>query len=1844
MSKFKLSLKTIIILIGIVLATNLFANLPAEKKQKCFCEGGILRWLWVLITNSCVDFDIKFGKPANEDAVPSGNLNIYSLEPSPTIYSPQGLQYNSILMTKLYKDELNAKDLTKHVDTVNNQTVVTYTDSSGTVYAEKQVTEDLSTEYYRQVKVFSKKRALFEFKFLKNESSAKISGTKEDLKYVMVMTDASGNPVTTNPTYFDMHMGEGNFVRYSATTNEVVSYNTATRRVITPDSPSVGLDIIYDSNDIIRQVWSVADGLSDIVVINENKYEIRIYNPADAGTKTNGLYVPTGSPRSVWTIENPEPGQTTKVKITETAGGVSKVFLYEYNHSVENWMLTMPDNLAVISKLTSWDYSRTVRTDIKTVKTADGKVAYKIAYVTQKYSFGERAVVEIVDPDGLNARTTNTYYTSGNGYGLVDTTTYPDGSWIKYVYDDKQRVIQEIRPFKNSPYNSPAASAKATYYSFTPVEANDTPTIDDRRPRMVETKILGITTEKTYYAYYKDNGEYVEVTERCSKPDAAYGDSTSLRTTKRYYASTADAASSGRLKTVTNPDGTMDTYTYEYGTYTENATPGQSTFTPGVGVALRVSVVHGTTANPAGIANKTTKTTTVHDVYGNEVMNKQYVYTGSTYELLTWTVKTYDQEHHLLNTYNSNGTEENNTWNCCNKESETKVNGTQYTYTYDALKRLVSKTKVGATGQANIVTSYTYDAYGRKLSTTKAAGGLSLSSSKEYNPAGQVIKETDTRGLTTTYTYLNGVNTRTVKGAVKTATLPGGFNRITENYLDGTQREIIGDAVVAKYYDYGVNDDGSAWIETRIGRNDSTRFVKITRDMLGRTMKEERSGYGGTIVSQSIYNSKNQLVKTTKTNLADTLYVYDELGNKIRSGLDINANGTLELASMDRISDTETNFVNESSAWWTVSSNKVYATDNSDTITTVSTEKTRLSAFTGNIVAETKQIDIHGNETIQTTTIDRTNKTVTRTINVPDSSIDTQTIAVNGQVSIERTTSNLTNTYAYDALGRPIDFNDSRTGKNTVSYYVAGVGKIGQIHIQTDAAGNYKKFDYNADTGSIKSIENALGKQNYYAYNSLGKITKIWGGYFYPIETVYDNFGQKIQLKIYRAGTGWTGASWPEATTGDAELTQWTYDEASGKVTSKTYADGKSTNYTYTVDCKIKTRTWVRLDGGQTLITTFSYDANTREHTGIDYSDSTQDITFTYNRLGQQKTVADAVGTRTFAYNSTLQLSSETISGLYNKTITRDYATTGMIGRYAGINIGTEYDIDYNYDTYGRPSTLTNNSDVYTYSYLANSDLVSSITYPNTITVNNVYETNRNLIDYVENKYGSTVISKYDYTNDAIGRRTSMVKSGTAFATADTITYAYNDRSELTSADATTDANYNFIFDYDNIGNRKSYTSSESGNPVQSLYTANNLNQYTAITNPTQSLTYDTDGNMTQCSLGVSPESWSFTYNAENRLIVAESTSQKLEFKYDYMGRRVEKKVYSGSTTNWTLDKHLKFVYDGYRQIEELDGMNSDAALKKRIWSGWKIIADIHGSNTYYALGDANKNITEYLDSAGTIQAHYEYSPFGKITKKIGTKRDDFDYRFSSEVFDIEAGLVYYNYRYYSSALGRWLSRDPIQETGGKNLFTYVNNEPISNWDFLGLKPGQFTRDTLPDLTPEYDAPDPKYWYKTVLFPYKWQRIKHYKTTEKDPNASETFSNKSPCNKKRNGWLSGFTYIVGMRSGKWINSRAASRNDVVIINAMTSKKHLAFDNSTAYTAIKSTDLRLRPRIVIYKKVYMECKCPNWLILDFGKPWEEVYGYEVEKYGYVRQKMLTLWKKLPDVSQYQADMNPPPGPH
>ena len=52
----------------------------------------------------------------------------------------------------------------------------------------------------------------------------------------------------------------------------------------------------------------------------------------------------------------------------------------------------------------------------------------------------------------------------------------------------------------------------------------------------------------------------------------------------------------------------------------------------------------------------------------------------------------------------------------------------------------------------------------------------------------------------------------------------------------------------------------------------------------------------------------------------------------------------------------------------------------------------------------------------------------------------------------------------------------------------------------------------------------------------------------------------------------------------------------------------------------------------------------------------------------------------------------------------------------------------------------------------------------------------------------------------------------------------------------------------------------------------------------------------------------------------------------------------------------------------------------------------------------------------------------------------------------------YYGLRYYNPGTGRWVSRDPIEERGGPNLYGFVGNSPIGDLDALGFWKIEFVR------------------------------------------------------------------------------------------------------------------------------------------------------------------------------------------
>ncbi len=236
------------------------------------------------------------------------------------------------------------------------------------------------------------------------------------------------------------------------------------------------------------------------------------------------------------------------------------------------------------------------------------------------------------------------------------------------------------------------------------------------------------------------------------------------------------------------------------------------------------------------------------------------------------------------------------------------------------------------------------------------------------------------------------------------------------------------------------------------------------------------------------------------------------------------------------------------------------------------------------------------------------------------------------------------------------------------------------------------------------------------------------------------------------------------------------------------------------------------------------------------YSDTTPTIMMAYDRVGNQTAaIVAGVITNLYAYNLSGYCTNEWQNGFQ---LTRHY---DALGRSLGYDVNGVRQSTLAYDAQGRLSSMQfaeSPSSSFNWSYLANSGLKQSLSCPNGLTASWTYDANNRLIQ-VRNATSTNIISQFDYTHDAAGRRTSIARSGSAFGdlSGAVDAYAYNARNELTGAHRTKNGQsvlgFSEDFDYDPIGNRQSsLTYNENGDAQTSTYQANSLNQYISRTIP----------------------------------------------------------------------------------------------------------------------------------------------------------------------------------------------------------------------------------------------------------------------------------------------------------------------------------------------------------------------------------------------------------------------------
>ncbi len=416
-------------------------------------------------------------------------------------------------------------------------------------------------------------------------------------------------------------------------------------------------------------------------------------------------------------------------------------------------------------------------------------------------------------------------------------------------------------------------------------------------------------------------------------------------------------------------------------------------------------------------------------------------------------------------------------------------------------------------------------------------------------------------------------------------------------------------------------------------------------------------------------------------------------------------------------------------------------------------------------------------------------------------------------------------TNGYDAHGRIGTVQDARTG--TTTYGFDNADRVTSVTTPAPASGQSAEVTttYFNNMGWVTNVVLPDNGSVSSSYLVTGELATNSGARTYPAAYTYDYAGRPKTL------TTWTNF----AAAGGATATTWTYDAYRGFLTNKTYADGSGPGYAYTAAGRLARRAWAR-----GVTTTNSYSA-AGDLSGVTYSDSTPAVSLSYDRRGRPSSVTQGSLTTSLSMNDLGQLLGESYSGgdLAGLAVTNVYDSlfrrTNNAALLNGASLGG---VSFTYATASRLDTVSDGTNAATYAYLANSPLVSSVTFKQSgttrLTTTKSYD-NLNRLTQISSVPSADSTVSFNYAYNSANQRTSVTNADSS-----RWLYQYDTLGQVTLgkrywSDGTIVAGQQYEYGFDDIGNRKSAASGGDqwgANLRYAYYSANNLNQYTSRTTP----------------------------------------------------------------------------------------------------------------------------------------------------------------------------------------------------------------------------------------------------------------------------------------------------------------------------------------------------------------------------------------------------------------------------
>lgn len=1399
---------------------------------------------------------------------------------------------------------------------------------------------------------------------------------------------------------------DGSQYLFSAETGQLLSYTTADRQVIS--NASSYLDVKHAEDGSLKQIWNLWDGLLNVENVTATGYTIALYTPGQiTGTDEQGFYTVMGAPFKTFVLSLSTDGQFTVTEQTPA----------RQPHTVTWWKNGLAWNMR---RGTGEDAVTTIRTrtelepedsvwQLVTETSKGGIVAERTCSIYQTTDVGDLLLTMVEGYQSPEAQTTQYAY---DQCGRLKTETAPDGSQIHYAYDLYGRLLSRDEPWAESGRRI----TRYTYAHSGEADFNDEPATETVDLLPLEGHVKTLTT----IAYKYTTANHVKRTEKRVTGLGVTG--TRLTAAEQWLAGAPDVYARGRTRMTRDLTG-VQTW-HDYAATTEHG-------------ALYTETVE-TRVNGETVPGQSTRTTTWITAEGQRVREESYaLLTGGEWTLTDSASYEFDTQNRWVKRTAGNGRITERELMCDGRLLwDIDENGVRMDYAYDTARQLVETTRSAVMDGETVITpetitTYTRDAAGQTLQTRRDTGAMTTSESTEYDLLGRITSSTDVLGRVTAYAYSQD-------GLTTTQTTPSGATFITRSAPDGTIMEQAGTGQRHIIYSIDLVADGVRTFMKAVSGETETELQRSVVNGAGEILRTGRPNtIGGVIYTRNTYNAKGQLTKeqtdaeTAATTMAPTLWEYDDFGNKVKETWKLADPATV---SNSRITTWSYGVEQAQDGVYRV----VTATRNNGQGTTYGEmQKTLVSSLSSTLESKTISIDPRGNISTQWSEYG-TGALRTQKSSIPTSNIAATATVIDGFTTSQTDHAGITSTQTRAYAETGIIYTNTDGRGNTITTRTDIAGRTVSV---TDAAGNTTTTAYNPFFDQPAVVTNALGKTTRYSHDIRGRKTAEYGTATQPLLFGYDQANRTTSLTTFREDAGDIITD-PTGRT-DGDTTTWSYDEATGLLVQKTYADGTHEDTTYNA-LNLKST----LTDARGIVTTWGYNLKKGVNNSVSYSDSTPGIQYAYNYLNQLTLVTDASGSRSLAYTQYNEQDTDTITiegSSYQ--LQESYDIYGRSSGYTlkqGTNVLQE--VSQGYEDNGRLAGAgmihEGTEQSFVYGYLAGSKLLSSLAMPNGIVRELSYEQRRDLITGMNYHLGETVLVSRTQSYDALGRPTTRTQQrGMEAARNDS--FSYNGRNELTGATLGT-ASYGYS--YDNIGNRKTAQEIEE----EFAYTANELNQYSRIEESGETPfvpQYDASGNQTliKTATGV----WAVAYNAANRAVnfTSRDGSTVVECGYDYMGRRYMKKV----TVNGTAVSHERYLYRGYLQIAALDMLNSRNVRRTLLWDPQEPVVTrplaLVQDNILYCYGVGfNKNVAEVFDKQGAMGMAYDYSPYG-IVGSTGNLVQPVQW--SSEMNDPELSLVYYNYRYYNPADGRWISRDLLEEKSRINLYEY--GSPLIIVDYHGL-------------------------------------------------------------------------------------------------------------------------------------------------------------------------------------------------